>query len=85
MYITSYHFLPTVQETISNQNHISYQIRFKGRCFNMLEYIYIYTITDFSPMASCMWHFPKPLHLTTPMLQLLKDIDNVTVQNMIDG
>jgi hypothetical protein len=48
-YITSYHFLPTVQETISNQNHISYQIRFKGRCFNMLAYTYIYTITGIFP------------------------------------
>jgi len=33
-------------------------------------------IARFFPMASCMWHFPDSLHLTS-LLQLLKGTDNV--------
>jgi hypothetical protein len=36
----------------------------------------------FPPMASSMWHFPNPLHLTTSLLQLLECVDSL--QKMID-
>ena len=45
MSIISYHLLQAVQKTISDQNHISYEIRFKGRHLNVLAYIYIYIYT----------------------------------------
>jgi hypothetical protein len=43
----------------------------------MLERVAIYLPSPVFPMARSIRHFPDPLHLTTSLLQLLRDIDNV--------
>jgi hypothetical protein len=42
-----------------------------------LKRVAIYPPSPVFPMASCLWHFPDPLHLTKSLLQLLKGIDSV--------
>ena len=37
----------------------------------------IYLPSPVFPMASCMWHFPDPVRLTAPLLQLLNGIDSI--------
>jgi hypothetical protein len=40
-----------------------------------LKRVAVYPLAPVFPMASSVWHFPNPLHLTTLLLQLLKAID----------
>ena len=42
----------------------------------MLKHVGIYLPLPVFPLASSVWHFPDPCHLTSP-LQLLKGIDNI--------
>ena len=69
--ISSYHTLQTVQKTISYHNRLGYDNKFGLKVLQ-----YIYHCLSF-PMASSMWHFPEPLHLTTSLLQLMKGTDNL--------
>ena len=67
MSIRYYQSLQNLQQTISDQNRVFLRqsVRLKIRRLNLLQYIHHRL---YFPMASSMFRFPEPLHLTTSLL-----------------
>jgi len=64
-----------VEDDFWSKSRLMWQlVRLKDRRSNMLEYFF-YRL--FFSAGNSMWHFPYYLRLTTPVLQLLNDIDSL--------